>query len=203
MVKWRTVLANGDNYNNYEVSNTGLVRNQKRGKILNPRSVGRAYFEIGLYKDGKQKFYLVHRLVLEAFVRPCPTGNQANHKDGCKFNNNLHNLEWVTPYENTKHAYDTGLRYNRRHSAETKAKMAKSGYGKKHTEESKAKMRKAKEGLYVGEKHPRAKLSEKDVIEIRQLADKGVKQSEIVELKSISLSVVNKIINRKAWRHVE
>ena len=32
-----------------------------------------------------------------------------NHIDGCRSNNKVENLEWVTPSENTQHAVNTGL----------------------------------------------------------------------------------------------
>lgn len=48
----------------------------------------------------------VHRIVLENF-RPVSNMDklQVNHIDGDKSNNNLSNLEWVTPEENTIHAH--------------------------------------------------------------------------------------------------
>jgi hypothetical protein len=49
----------------------------------------------------------VHRLVLSNF-NPCQLNKQANHKDGNKLNNNLDNLEWVTPKENCHHSYANG-----------------------------------------------------------------------------------------------
>lgn len=57
--------------------------------------------------DGTKKQYSRHRLILMVF---CPVENmdelQVNHIDGNKLNNNLSNLGWTTPKENTQHAWD-------------------------------------------------------------------------------------------------
>lgn len=42
----------------------------------------------------------VHRLVLEAFIGPCPEGKECRHKDGNRKNASLSNLEWGTPTQN-------------------------------------------------------------------------------------------------------
>lgn len=47
---------------------------------------------------GKSK--LIHRLVLEAFVGPCPEGLETCHNDGDFTNNKLENLRWDTHKEN-------------------------------------------------------------------------------------------------------
>jgi len=45
---------------------------------------------------------LVHRLVLEAFVGPCPDGMEACHLDSDKTNNRVSNLRWDTHLENMR-----------------------------------------------------------------------------------------------------
>jgi hypothetical protein len=52
---------------------------------------------------------LVHRLVLEAWVGPCPDGCVTNHKNGIKTDNRLENLEYCTQSENMAHSYGYGL----------------------------------------------------------------------------------------------
>ena len=56
-------------------------------------------------QNGRRKNILVHRLVASTFLPNITRKSEVNHKDGNPANNNLTNLEWVTPSENRKHAY--------------------------------------------------------------------------------------------------
>ena len=88
----------------YEVSNWGRIKSIKFGKerILNPGTNSCGYLHVGLYKNGKRKIFLVHRLVAEAFI-PNPNNLPCiNHKDENKLNNSVENLEWCnSKYNNT------------------------------------------------------------------------------------------------------
>jgi hypothetical protein len=53
----------------------------------------------------------VHKLVMEAFVGPCPPGKQCLHRDGNGLNNRLENLRWGTPEENTQDMIKHGRQY--------------------------------------------------------------------------------------------
>lgn len=67
-----------------------------------------------------RKFFMVHRLVLEAFS-PCENSLdlQANHIDGNKENNFLSNLEWCNQSENMQHSLRIGLRDNLPHGEQS------------------------------------------------------------------------------------
>lgn len=80
----------------YEVSNVGLVRSVRSGRILKQRLNRNGYCQVDLCKDGAQKTFRVHRLVAQAFI-PNPNNlPEVNHKDECKTNNRIDNLEWCS-----------------------------------------------------------------------------------------------------------
>ena len=97
----------------YEVSDLGRVRRlnfHRTGHpwILNPGKNGSNYLRVSLYKDGKRKKMLVHRLVAETFI---PNPNHlatVNHKDENKHNNSAGNLEWMSVADNNN--YGTRIR---------------------------------------------------------------------------------------------
>lgn len=85
----------------YDVSNFGRVRSlYRKEKILKSAKDKDGYLIVGLYKNGKGKTYMVHRLVWEAFRGSIPKGMQVNHINENKTDNRLENLELVTPKEN-------------------------------------------------------------------------------------------------------
>lgn len=86
----------------YEVSSAGRIRN-KHGKILKPHKATNGYYRIILYNNGALKSYAVHRLVATAFIPNTRGAECVNHIDECKTNNDVSNLEWVTPHENNCH----------------------------------------------------------------------------------------------------
>ena len=95
----------------YLLSKAGdLVRikgkNSFKKKIATKRNTG--YCTFTLYKDGKDSVELVyqHRIVIETFIRPLKEGEEVNHIDGDRTNNNLYNLEILTKKENNKKYID-------------------------------------------------------------------------------------------------
>lgn len=103
--------------------------------------------------------------------------------------------------------------YGKTHSKETIEKIKKTlrgqmdgesnpFYGKIHSEESKNKMSVSHIGLQSGEKHPRSKLTEKDVLEIRELIKNGANRVDIAKQYNVSKGAVNKIATRENWSHI-
>ena len=108
---WKIIYYNNQPLN-YSVSNKGQVKNNKNGYILKG-GVYDGYRAVSIaITPGQMKHLRINRLVAQAFI-PNPLNKPyVNHKDGNRMNNNVENLEWVTPSENSIHAYQTGLRYN-------------------------------------------------------------------------------------------
>lgn len=107
----------------YEVSNHGRVRThtnkttftKKHGirhwkqRYLKDKTPNGRDVRVTLWKNGKAKDYLVHRLVGFAFIPTIKGKNCINHIDGNPKNNHVENLEWCNHLENNIHAFETGL----------------------------------------------------------------------------------------------
>ena len=129
MEVWKTVIVNGEVYENYMVSNLGNIKslNYKHTgeeRILKPGKYRDNYLFVNLYKDGKCKAYLIHRLVAFAFIPKVEGKEFVDHIDGNRQNNNVNNLRWCNQAENNN--FDLA----RKHQSE------------------------AKKGKYIGEKNP-------------------------------------------------
>lgn len=91
----------------YEVSNTGLVRNVRTGRLLKP-SFTHGYPYVLLSIDTYRKSVAVHIVVALAFIGPRPDGHVVNHKDSDRTNSQASNLEYVTPKRNYEHSVQAG-----------------------------------------------------------------------------------------------
>jgi hypothetical protein len=83
----------------YQVSSCGRVKSLNynktgREQILEPIKFSNGYLLVCLYKNGKGKYKLIHRLVAEAFIPNPKNLPYVNHKDENKENNRVDNLEW-------------------------------------------------------------------------------------------------------------
>ena len=106
----------------YEISSTGIVRSIPRkvsygsGKayrrikerVLSSNPGNHGYPSVMLSKEGNKKLCTVHRLVMLAFVGPCPDGHEVAHADGNRLNPRLENLRYATRSENAADAIAHG-----------------------------------------------------------------------------------------------
>jgi hypothetical protein len=95
---WKTIILHSE-ATIYAVSSTGLVKNNKNGKLLQ-QDTTHPYNAVHLYLDGEGFNRPVHILVARAFHKKTNPNHIVNHKDGDKRNNKASNLEWITNREN-------------------------------------------------------------------------------------------------------
>lgn len=102
-----------DGFDGYRIGDDGSVwcRSPINGKGIfwtawrkkSPSQNGKyGHLRIDLYLGGKRYVRYIHRLVLEAFVGPCPPGMECCHKDSDPTNNKVNNLRWGTHRSNTQ-----------------------------------------------------------------------------------------------------
>lgn len=114
-------------FSGYDVSNQGRVRSywrkvalgfgkgtktvleDKPQRLLKPGVDQHGYPFVNLFQDGKGYTRNIHRLVLMAFIGPCPPRYEACHNDGIRTHNIICNLRWDTRSNNhlDKRKHDT------------------------------------------------------------------------------------------------
>lgn len=171
----------------YEINAIGQIRSIERviyksngtmqrlkSKILKTHlnSSGYPVLRLSNLTNGKREMVRLHRLLAKHFIPNPENKPEVNHIDGDKQNFSLSNLEWVTPRENRKHAWDSGLR-TREHLP-----------------------------VHYGENKYNSKLTNNKVIEMRKLRDSGVSYSKIAKLFSIHKTTAMNAIKGITWKCV-
>jgi len=85
-------------------------RQGSSGRPLKQKTDKKGYKRVELHIGGKQKTFLVHRLIATAFIENPEKKRTVNHIDGNTSNNRVSNLEWATHSEQMCHASRTLLR---------------------------------------------------------------------------------------------
>lgn len=99
-MKWKDVVGYEDRY---IVSEDGDIYSKITHQLLKKKIDRYGYATVGLSRNGKTKWFTIHRLVATAFIPNPDNLPTVNHKDENKLNNAVHNLEWSTVKDNDNH----------------------------------------------------------------------------------------------------
>lgn len=102
----RIVWTTLEDYPEYEINRLGQIRKKKTGRLLKPFDDQRGYLRVSL--GGKN--IKVHILVAKTYIPNPDNLPIVNHKKGKKHDNRASQLEWCSHSDNTKHAWELGLR---------------------------------------------------------------------------------------------
>ena len=88
----------------YQVSNLGNIKSLNyRGtgqeRILKQMFNTSGYLQVGLYKDGKSKLHMTHKLVAEAFIENPDNKVRVSHINTNRTDNRAENLCWASQKE--------------------------------------------------------------------------------------------------------
>jgi hypothetical protein len=159
------------------VSNFGRVKSDHRGLLKGhtitrngkPRCVTVLFTE-----RGRQHTRSVHRLVLEAFVGPCPPGMEGCHNNGDGSDNRLENLRWDTHAANMQDAIRHGTF------------VRPLGF-------------KAKPSIRRGEANNKTVITETQARDIKRRLSLGERQCHIARSHNVKKHVVQGIASGDSW----
>ena len=98
----KTIVINGQEIKNYEVSEYGEIYSKISKKYLEPAYMG-SYLVVSLPINGKYRTVPVHRIVASTYLPNPEHKTEVHHINGCKEDNCVGNLEWVTKAEHIQH----------------------------------------------------------------------------------------------------
>ncbi len=233
-VKYEEILG----FPGYWVGNDGTIwsewivgraskRTTKHKRRLHLNDKG--YWIVSFRTHGKLVTFRVHRLMLEAFVGPCPARMETRHLNGVRSDNRLENLTWGTPTENQedKRQHGTlpcGEKQWRAKMTDASVveirRLAALGIGytdiaKRFSMSPRTIGQIATGELWThlpgmistpdrsrGSSRWNAKLTEDQVVEIKRRLANDEKRTTIAKLYGVHRGTIDSIAQNKVWKHV-
>lgn len=160
----------------YSAFHDGRIWSHITNRFLKAAPHDDGYHYVTLRKDGRSLNRVVHRLVCAAWHGEPADGMESNHKDLNKTNNCQSNLEWMTPKENSEHAWKNLPAATIAYLRERRSVGAKTMNRKKRT------------------------LTPEQVASVRSLIAAGVSQTKTASAVGRTRSTVDRIIKGETYR---
>lgn len=205
-----------EEFPDYTASIDGRIWSKKSKKYMKTFISHSGYRIATLYKTGiGMKKVSLHRLLAKVFIPNPENKIWINHKDGNKLNNSLENLEWCTPSENNKHAYDSGLNIAKKGEAHYSSKLTnrqREEILKLYGVESQKQISKQYgvstttiHELFKSKNnklHYLCRFTEEQIISMRDL--KGIfSQSEIARRFNVNRSFISQLFSGKTYKNIK
>lgn len=201
----------------YFVDRAGNVFSNRRGQMrqLQPIVNGYGYLVVKVPVDGKFPAVGVHRLVLMAYVGPCPEGCETRHLNGIRTDNRLENLAWGTRLEQAADKKRHGTQASGPQKLPSnRVKRIQQLYATgNYTQDELAEMFGVSQSFISkwtteklgnrGERNGQAKFGPDTVRKIRHLAAQGLMYKTIAQRFNVGPMCISRIVKRERWAHLD